>query len=69
MTIDEAIIDIKDNIKPVVGGISLDIAIDIMYKYQKIQEIVGEQGMPEWSYQRYMEIASIIRGYEDGNDK
>ena len=30
MTIDEAIKDIKDNIKPVVGGISLDMAIDAL---------------------------------------
>lgn len=30
MTIDEAIKDIKDNIKPVVGGVSLDMAIDAL---------------------------------------
>jgi len=30
MTIDEAITDIKDNIKPVVGGKSLDMAIDAL---------------------------------------
>ena len=30
MTIDEAIKDIKDNIKPVVGGKSLDMAIDAL---------------------------------------
>lgn len=32
MTIDEAIKDIKDNIKPVVGGISLDMAIEALEK-------------------------------------
>lgn len=30
MTIDEAIKDIKDNIKPVIGGISLDMAIEAL---------------------------------------
>ena len=30
MTVDEAIKDIKDNIKPVVGGKSLDMAIDAL---------------------------------------
>ncbi len=30
MTIDEAIKDIKDNIKPVVGGKSLEMAIDAL---------------------------------------
>lgn len=39
----------------------------IVRKYQKIEQIVGEKGMPEWSYSRFMEIASIVRGYEDGN--
>ena len=30
MTIDEAIKDIKDNIKPIVGGKSLDMAIEAL---------------------------------------
>ena len=36
MTIDEAIKDIKDNIKPVVGGKSLDMAIDALEKQRWI---------------------------------
>mgnify|MGYP002525642181 CR=1 FL=1 len=36
MTIDEAIKDIKDNIKPVVGGISLDMAIEALEKQRWI---------------------------------
>lgn len=36
MTIDEAIKDIRDNIKPVVGGKSLDMAIDALEKQQWI---------------------------------
>ena len=36
MTIDEAIKDIKDNIKPVVGGISLDMAIDALERQRWI---------------------------------
>ena len=47
---------------------SIDVVIDDMCKYKKIEQIVCEKGMSEWSYQRYMEIASIIRGYEDRND-
>lgn len=30
MTREEAIVDIRDNIKPVVGGISLDMAIEAL---------------------------------------
>ena len=36
MTIDEAIKDIKDNIKPVVGGISLDMAIEALERQRWI---------------------------------
>ena len=36
MTIDEAIKDIKDTIKPVVGGISLDMAIDALERQRWI---------------------------------
>lgn len=32
MTVQEAIMDIKENIKPVVGGKSLDIAIEALEK-------------------------------------
>ena len=36
MTIDEAIKDIKDNIKPAVGGKSLDMAIEALEKQRWI---------------------------------
>ena len=48
MTIDEAIKDIKDNIKPVVGGISLDIAIEALEfreRYDCFWEEVKSAGM------------------------
>ena len=35
MTIEEAIADIRDNIKPVVGGISLDMAIEALEQQEK----------------------------------
>ena len=62
MTIEEAIIDIKDNIKPVVGGISLDMTIDTMRKYQKIEQIMKKR------YGRYhIEIVQEIKEViEDG---
>ena len=48
MTIDEAIKDIKDNIKPVVGVISLDMAIDALEfreRYDYFWEEVKSAGM------------------------
>ena len=48
MTIDEAIKDIKDNIKPVVGGISLDMAIEALefrLRYDYFWEEVKSAGM------------------------
>lgn len=36
MTYEEAIRDIKENIKPVVGGISLDMAIEALEKQSNI---------------------------------
>lgn len=48
MTIDEAIKDIKDNIKPVVGGISLDMAIEALEfqrRYGYFWEEVKSAGM------------------------
>ena len=36
MTIDEAIKDIKDNIKPIVGGKSLDMAIEALKRQRQI---------------------------------
>ena len=48
MTIDEAIKDIKDNIKPVVGGKSLDMAIDALEfrkRYDYFWEEVKSAGM------------------------
>ena len=48
MTIDEAIKDIKDNIKPVVGGKSLDMAIEALEfreRYDYFWEEVKSAGM------------------------
>lgn len=44
MTIDEAIKDIKDNIKPVVGGKSLDMAIEVL---ERQRWIPVEERLPE----------------------
>ena len=38
MTKEEAIADIRDNIKPVVGGISLDMAIKSLEAWEKVRE-------------------------------
>ena len=45
MTIDEAIKDIKDNIKPVVGGISLDMAIDALEKQIPMKPMHPQMGI------------------------
>ena len=42
MKIDEAIKDIKENIKPVVGGVSLDMAIEALEKQIPVQAIRDE---------------------------
>lgn len=42
MTVEEAIVDIRDYIKPVVGGISLDMAIRSLEAWKKCrQEIIS----------------------------
>ena len=66
MTLDEAIIDIKDNIKPVVGGISLDMAIDTMRKYQQIEQIykVWFSNKDRTGAYAYERIGEILK---DGN--
>ena len=43
MTREEAIADIRDNIKPVVGGKSLDIAIASLEAWEKIKAEIDEQ--------------------------
>ena len=45
MTIDEAIKDIKDNIKPVVGGKSLDMAIEALERQRWIPVSEGLPGI------------------------
>lgn len=42
MTVEEAIKDIKENIKPIVGGISLDMAIEALEKQIPIKPIMRE---------------------------
>lgn len=45
MTREEAIADIRDNIKPVVGGISLDMAIKSLEAWDKVEaDILGLDG-------------------------
>jgi hypothetical protein len=47
MTREEAIADIRDNIKPVVGGISLDMAIKSLETIQRIDDVLNVEGMTE----------------------
>ena len=46
MTREEAIVDIRDNIKPVVGGKSLDIAIEALEQEPKTGHWIGEKEYP-----------------------
>lgn len=46
MTREEAIADIRDNIKPIVGGISLDMAIEALEQNVKLKEAIEK--MDEW---------------------
>lgn len=50
MTIEEAIVDIRDNIKPVVGGISLDMAIKALEQMPKTGLWIKERegGIYSW---------------------
>ena len=45
MTIDEAIKDIKDNIKPVVGGKSLDMAIEALERQIPMKPMHPQMGI------------------------
>ena len=42
MTREEAIADIRDNIKPVVGGISLDMAIKSLEAWEKVKKEIKQ---------------------------
>lgn len=42
MTREEAISDIRDNIKPVVGGISLDMAIKSLEAWEKVEKEIDD---------------------------
>lgn len=46
MTREEAIADIRDNIKPVVGGISLDMAIRSLEAWEKVKEEINNIDCP-----------------------
>ena len=59
MTIDEAIKDIKDNIKPVVGGKSLDMAIEALERQRWIP--VTEESVIQAGYEG-REVRFRIRG-------
>ena len=47
MTIKEAIVDIRDNIKPVVGGISLDMAIRSLEAWDKVRKEIASNGQSD----------------------
>lgn len=47
MTIDEAIIDIKENIKPVVGGKSLDMAVKSLEMQKEYTWIACDEELPK----------------------
>ena len=59
MTVDEAIKDIKDNIKPVVGGKSLDMAIEALEgsKWVLCSERLPENGRQVLVYARSVHFA------------
>ena len=59
MTIDEAIKDIKDNIKPVVGGKSLDMAIEALERQRWIP--VTEESVIQAGYEG-REVRFRLRG-------
>lgn len=78
MTREEAIVDIRDNIKPVVGGKSLDMAIEALEQKTKTEQfakwVATEifDDMWEYNYEAFAEIAcrklaklGIVR--ENGN--
>ena len=78
MTREEAIVDIRDNIKPVVGGKSLDMAIEALEQKTKTEQfakwVATEifDDMWEYNYEAFTEIAcrklaklGIVR--ENGN--
>ena len=46
MTREEAIVDIRDNIKPVVGGISLDMAIEAL-EQQPCKDCISRQAVKD----------------------
>ena len=51
MTREEAIADIRDNIKPVVGGISLDMAIEALEQQEKTAAWVPTDEEPHEIYE------------------
>lgn len=64
MTINEAIIDIRENIKPVVGGKSLDIALDVLENHANNDWIPCSSGkMPENDYDTVLAVAKQDDGY------
>ena len=57
MTREEAIADIRDNIKLVVGGVSLDMAIKSLEAWDKVREIFKAKSTSEdWEYIHDLQI-------------
>ena len=49
MTIEEAIIDIRENIQPIIGGKSLDIAISALEKQIPKKVNISLKGTTGWN--------------------
>ena len=65
MTREEAIVDIRDNIKPVVGGKSLDMAIKALEQENILEKIRSEIMMKD-GLEEALEIIDKYRGEENG---
>lgn len=61
MTRKEAIADIRDNIKPVVGGISLDMAIKSLEAWEIIKDNLSQQIHHNLDAKENFEIGSTSR--------
>lgn len=66
MTREEAIADIRDNIKPVVGGISLDMAIEALEQQEKTAAWVPVDAEPCDIYE--CNACGWLLYYEDRTD-
>lgn len=72
MTREEAIADIRDNIKPVVGGKSLDMALKALEQEPvldkirtEIEQIMAESGKAIRPFDG-MKVVTYTKGFQDG---